>query len=158
MRGPSLTFRICCQFWVQHIVNLRVDSKSNPQLLIDSSGTRLEVVIGACVGALVIAVLLVAVACFLAKKKREKNQRLVNNHHWQSPPMRGDAASSDSSKLSQACWACDWTKRRQGRGRTGLKRPKKPIIKSDIRVNTLTVTGKMPSALILQCFGETSTM
>ena len=117
-------------------------------------------VIGACVGALVIAVLVVAVACFLARKKREKNQRgLVNNtHHWQSPPMRGDAVSSDSSKLSQACWACDWTKRRQGRGRTGLKRPKKPIIKSDIRVNTLTVTGKMPSAFILQCFGENSTM
>ena len=115
-------------------------------------------VIGACVGALVIAVLLVAVACFLAKKKREKNQRLVNNtHHWQSPPMRDrDAASSDSSKLSQACWACDWTKRRQGRGRNGLKRPKKPIIKSDIRVNTLTVTGKISSALILQCFGENS--
>ena len=105
-------------------------------------------VIGACVGALVIAVLLVAVACFLAKKKREKNQRLVNNtHHWQSPPIRNE--SSDSSKLSQACWACDWTKRRQGRGRNGLKRPKKPIIKSDIRVNTLTVTGKISSALIL---------
>ena len=114
-------------------------------MLIDSSGRRLEVVIGACVGALVIAGLLVAVACFLAKKKREKNRRLVNNtHHWQSPPMRGDASSSDSSKLSQACWACDWTKRRQGRRRNGLKRPKNPIIKSDIRVNTLTVTGKSP--------------
>ena len=76
----------------------------------------------------------IGIMVYFIRKKQKEKARMVQ---WGNPP----AASGGSSSLD--CWACGWTERRNRR----VKRPKKPIIKSDIRVNTLTVR-EMPPGFI----------
>ena len=98
------------------------------------AGPKLEVVIGSVVGVMVVLIAIGIVAYCLRKRQKEK-ARMVQ---WAGPHHASNSATIND------CWACGWTEKRH---RRKVKRPNKPIIKSDIRVNTLTV-GETPPGFI----------